>query len=271
MKRFTAPDGADLAYTDPGTGRPLLCLSGLTRNSSDFSYLAPHLPGIRMICLDYRGRGQSAWTGAASYTVPTEAQDALALMDHLGLDSVPILGTSRGGLIGMGLGAMAADRLTALCLNDIGPVIEKSGLDMIKDYVGRNPSAKTMDDAVAMMSTRMAGFEGVPESRWREEAEKHFLETPDGLTINYDPELRTNVVAPQPEIDLWPMFDALAGMPLALIRGVNSDLLSLATADEMARHRPDMVRAEVPGRGHVPFLDEPEALAALRAWLDSFE
>ncbi|MEL7087211.1 MAG: alpha/beta hydrolase, partial [Planctomycetota bacterium] len=181
MKRFTAPDGADLAYTDPGTGRPLLCLSGLTRNSSDFSYLAPHLPGIRMICLDYRGRGQSAWTGAASYTVPTEAQDALALMDHLGLDSVPILGTSRGGLIGMGLGAMAADRLTALCLNDIGPVIEKSGLDMIKDYVGRNPSAKTMDDAVAMMSTRMAGFEGVPESRWREEAEKHFLETPDGL------------------------------------------------------------------------------------------
>ena len=268
MERFTATDGAQLAYSDTGEGRPLLCLSGLTRNSTDFDYLAPRLAGVRMICLDYRGRGQSAWTGAESYTIRIEAQDVLALLNHLKLDAVPVLGTSRGGLIGMLLAATAPNRLSALCLNDIGPVIETKGLDAIKDYVGRRPSAKTLDEAAKALATRLDGFDGVPESRWREEAEKHFVEVADGLDINYDPELRVNVVAPQPEVDLWPLFGTLAGKPLALIRGANSDLLSKTTADEMARHRPDMIRAEVPGRGHVPFLDEPEALTAIKAWLD---
>ena len=73
----------------------------------------------------------------------------------------------------------------------------------------------------------------------------------------------------RPAPDLWPLFDALAGLPLALIRGANSDLLSAATADEMSRRRPDMLRTDVPGRGHVPFLDEPEAVATLAAWLEA--
>ena len=117
----------------------------------------------------------------------------------------------------------------------------------------------------------MEGFEGVPESRWREEVEKHYIETPDGLTINYDPALRDAVLAAgtQPVPDLWPFFDALDGLPLALIRGENSNLLTKATADEMSRRRPDMLRTDVPGRGHVPFLDEPEAVAILREWTKS--
>ncbi len=72
----------------------------------------------------------------------------------------------------------------------------------------------------------------------------------------------------EPGPDPWKLFDALDGLPLALVRGANSDLLSAETADEMQRRRPDMIRAEVPERGHVPFLDEPEALDAIRAWLD---
>ena len=102
---FTAADGARLAYRDEGAGLPVLCLAGLTRNMGDFDYLAPHLSGVRLIRMDYRGRGQSDRTGAATYTVPQEGKDALALLDHLGVDRAAILGTSRGGLIGMLLAA----------------------------------------------------------------------------------------------------------------------------------------------------------------------
>ncbi len=270
MRFFTATDGTHLAYTDEGVGLPLLCLPGLTRTGADFDYLVPHLPPVRLIRPDYRGRGRSGWSGPATYTVPQEAQDVLALMDHLGLNRAAILGTSRGGLIGMGLAAGAHDRVIGLCLNDIGPVIERAGLEQIFDYVGRNPAAPDHEAAARAMAKTMAGFDGVPHSRWLEEARKHFVSTGQGLRITYDPTLRDSFLAafdaPQP--DLWPMFDACGGLPLALIRGANSDLLSAETADEMARRRPDVIRAEVPGRAHIPFLDEPEAVAAIRAWLE---
>ncbi|MCV6594276.1 MAG: alpha/beta hydrolase [Silicimonas sp.] len=270
MPEFSAPDGARLHYTDEGTGMPVLALSGLSRNGSDFDYLAPHLPkGIRLIRMDYRGRGRSEWTGAETYTIPTEAGDALALLDHLGLEQAAVIGTSRGGLIAMVLAGIAKARLTGICLVDIGPELDDAGLDVIRDYIGRNPPQKTHADAIAMRATLLKGFENVPEARWAEEVQKHYIETPDGLQINYDPALRDAILAAgeTPVPDLWPLYDAMAGLPLALIRGVNSDLLSKATADEMARRRPDLIRAEVPGRGHVPFLDEPEALDAIHAWL----
>ena len=102
---------------------------------------------------------------------------------------------------------------------------------------------------------------------------KHYRETADGLEINYDPRLREAVLATadQPMPDLWPLFDALQGVPTGLIRGANSDLLSPETFAEMQRRRPDMIAAEVPGRGHVPFLDEPEAVSVIRAWLEQIE
>jgi pimeloyl-ACP methyl ester carboxylesterase len=270
LQHFTAPDGARLAYRDEGEGLPVLCLAGLTRAGTDFDFLAPHLPGLRVIRADYRGRGGSEWTGAATYTVPQEAKDALDLLDHLGIEQAAIIGTSRGGLIAMMLAATAHDRLLGICFNDIGPVIERAGLEKIFDYVGRNPAAKTMDDLVARMPRTMPGFANVPESRWRAFAERLYAETENGLHIRYDPELRTSFLAAfeGPEVDLWPLFDACAGLPLGLIRGANSDLLSPASAAEMRRRRPDMVFAEVPDRAHVPFLDEPESLAAIRNWLE---
>lgn len=267
MPEFTAPDGTRLYYSDQGEGPVVLALSGLTRNSSDFDYVAPHLKNVRLLRMDYRGRGRSQWSGADTYTVPTEAGDALALLDNLGIAKTAILGTSRGGLIAMVLAATAKDRLSGVCLVDIGPEIAPRGLAMIRNFVGRNPVQKTWAEAAAMRADLMAGFEDVPESRWAEEVRKHYIETPDGLKINYDPEVRTNVVAETPDPDLWPLFDAMQGLPVALIRGANSDLLTAATADEMSRRRPDMIRADVPGRGHVPFLDEGESLSALHQWI----
>jgi pimeloyl-ACP methyl ester carboxylesterase len=271
MPTFTTFDGLSLHYEDDGEGLPLLCLSGLTRTVRDFDYLKPHLPPLRQIRMDYRGRGQSGWSpDPMSYSVPNEAKDAVLLLDHLGIGKAAVLGTSRGGLIGMFLAATAKDRMLGLALNDIGPVIERAGLERIKDYVGRNPSARSYEDLAAAMPRHNPGFDGVSDTRWREEARLHYRATDQGMKITYDPALRTSVVAgfDAPAPDLWPLFDASAGLPLALIRGANSDLLSAATAVEMRRRRPDMIFAEVPDRAHIPFLDEPESLAAIHSWLE---
>lgn len=267
--RFQAEDGASLAYRDEGQGLPVLALSGLTRTGRDFDYVAPHLDGVRLIRPDYRGRGGSEWTGAESYSVPQEARDALALLDHLGIEKAAVLGTSRGGIIGMLLAATAHDRLLGLCLNDVGPVLQREGLEKIFDYIGRNPAGRSLADLAQRLPLAMPGFAHVPASRWLEEVQRHYVETPEGLRINYDPALRESFLAAFDGTppDLWPLFDAAQGLPLALIRGANSELLSAETAAEMRRRRPDMIFAEVPDRGHVPYLDEAESLRAIHAWL----
>ena len=271
MPEFQAQDGTRLHFTDEGNGLPVLCLSGLTRNTGDFDHVAPHLlaQGLRLIRMDYRGRGQSDWAAYESYSIPQEAQDALALLDHLGIDKAAILGTSRGGLIAMTLAFSAKDRLLGVALNDIGPEIAEAGMAVIFDYIGRNPAQKTHEKAARFRAKAWTHFKGVPHARWLAEVRNHYEETPDGLVIKYDPRLRDAVLAGRdaPLPDLWPLYDALAGLPLALLRGDASDLLSAATFDEMRNRRPDAHAATVTGRGHVPFLDEPEALSVLTDWI----
>lgn len=266
---ITTADGTNVAYSDTGTGLPLLCLAGLTRTMADFDYLRPHLPPLRLICMDYRGRGASGWTNAADYTVMQEAQDVLALLNQIGVAQVAILGTSRGGIIGLLLAAIAKDRLRGLCLNDVGPVIERHGLERIAAYVGRNPPVDSHVEMALRMPQAMQGFANVPPGRWLAEAQKHYRETESGLQITYDPVLRDAFVAgldaAQP--DAWPLFDACVDMPVALIRGGNSDLLSMNTVHEMQRRRPDLIFANVPDRAHVPFLDEPKSLQVIRTFL----
>lgn len=139
MPHFTTPDGTKLYYEESGKGIPVLCLAGLTRNTADFDHVAPHMP-VRLIRMDYRGRGQSDWADPTTYTIPQEGTDALALLDHLGIAQAAILGTSRGGLIAMMLAATHKDRLLGVALNDIGPVIEERGMNVVRDYIGRNPA-----------------------------------------------------------------------------------------------------------------------------------
>lgn len=270
MANFKTSDGITLFYTDEGEGLPILCLAGLTRTTADFDYVTPHLGGHRLIKLDYRGRGKSDFDADwKNYIPPIECRDVMELLTHLGLEKVAILGTSRGGLNAMGLALGARDRLLGVALNDIGPFIDPDGLEFIMGYLGRNPASKTYAEAAAAMPRVFAEFEGVPDSRWLEEATKHYRQTETGLKITYDPHLRDAIEAAgaQAAPDLWPFFDAMAGMPVACIRGANSNLLSAATLAEMQKRRPDMVTAVVPGRGHIPFLDEPEAVAALHTWI----
>ena len=274
MAHFTTSDGLSLYYEDEGEGLPILCLPGLTRTTADFEYVTPHLAGNRLIKMDYRGRGKSAFDQSwQNYSLPVEGRDVLELLGHLGLSKAAILGTSRGGMIAMGLAAMAKDHLLGVALNDIGPELDPKGLDFIMVYLGRNPAARTHAEAAAALEHVFADFKGVPSERWLREAQKNYVETDAGLRITYDPRLRDAVEATrdQPLPDLWPFFDAMAGLPLACIRGANSGLFTQETLDKMQARRPDMITAVVPDRGHVPFLDEPEAVAALHKWVEQMK
>ena len=274
MPAFTTSDGVRLCYDDQGDGPAILCLAGLTRNMADFTFLLAHLAGYRVIRMDYRGRGQSDHPeDFMSYNIAREGRDAVELLDHLGLTRVPLIGTSRGGLIAMLLSVTDPDRLNGVVLNDIGPEIDAAGLTRIIDYLGKEPHQADLDAAArALMAGYAADFPGVPLSRWREQAAFLWYDKPGGgLGLRYDPRLRDAMIAQaaaKEPPDLWPLFDGLRDLPLAVIRGANSDLLSRETFAEMAARHPGMIGTTVPDRGHVPFLDEPEALAAIHALLE---
>ena len=270
MRFFTTSDGLRLAYRDQGAGSPLLCLAGLTRNSADFEVVAKLLPGIRIIRQDYRGRGRSDRDrDFRNYNPATEARDAVELLDHLGLKSVPVLGTSRGGIVAMVIAATQRDRISGVILNDIGPDIERTGLNRIAEYLGRQPSAGSIEEAAREMAASSIGFSNVPHERWIEECRCRYDFEDGRPRLNYDPKLRDAVLptfsADPP--DLWPYFDAFEGIPVGLIRGANSDLLSAETVEKMRSRRPDIAVLEVPDRGHCPFLDEPECTAFIRRFL----
>ena len=270
---FHASDGLRLAYRDEGSGPVLLCLAGLTRNMADFDFVARDFADrARIIRLDTRGRGASDFDpDYLNYNLIRESRDALDLLDHLGIAKAAILGTSRGGLIALMLARAHGDRLTGVCLNDIGPAIDPEGLAFIFSYLGVMPTYRTYEEAAdAFVTSTAARFPGVPRSRWRLHAERIWVETAEGLGLRYDRNLRRSLMeqsATGTVEDLWPFFDSLEGKPLALIRGANSDILGAQTVAEMRRRRPDLIYAEVPRRGHVPFLDESEAQAAIAQFL----
>ncbi|MEX0316518.1 MAG: alpha/beta fold hydrolase [Ruegeria sp.] len=274
MAFFTTSDGKQLYFEDTGRGQPLLCLPGLTRCSRDFSFLAPHVTDLRMIAMDYRGRGRSDYDpDHMNYNILREAQDVIELLDHLALERVTILGTSRGGLIALTLAAGHPQRLAGVILNDVGPVVELAGIARIMEYVGKAPTSKTHDEAAHLLKDAAASqFPGVPLEVWRKQAEIQYDATPDGLKLRYDPALYTALVeqaAAGPPPDLWPLFDALNGIPTGVIRGANSDILGPATLAEMHARHLGLISANVPDRGHMPFLDEPQSLDIIRRVLEA--
>lgn len=278
MKNFRTDDGLTLAYEDQGTGIPLLCLAGLTRNMDDFEPVVDQFADrARIIRLDSRGRGASDFADDfMTYSVVQEAADALTLMDHLGLGKVAILGTSRGGLLAMTLAFQHKHRLAGVLLNDIGPDIDAGGLRFIMTYLGEPPPFATLSDAIEGLPARMSpAFRNVTPAQWEAFARRCWSVAPDGrLGLRYDPRLRDAVEAQSEGLeppDLWPLFGLLEGVPLGLIRGANSDLLTAETARKMRGMHPDMDYSEVPDRGHVPFLDEPESIAAITRFLERLQ
>ena len=279
-RRWKSPDGLDLFARDyapgPGVARPpIIAIHGLTRNSADFQAIAPLLAqsGRRVLAVDVRGRGRSDRApDPMTYRPDVYAKDMLALMDQAAIDRAVFVGTSMGGLITMALTALKPRAVVAAILNDIGPEVAPEGLARIAAYSGQPVEIGSWADAAAYAKRINAvAFPHYSDADWDGFARRIFRQQPDGeIGLDYDPDISVPIRAAGAKAlvpNLWPMFRRLAKKPALLVRGANSDLLSATIAEKMRKAAPAMAYVEVPGVGHAPMLDEPEAKAAIFEFL----
>ncbi len=271
-----AADGTPLYACEYGARTrltPVVCLPGLTRNAKDFESVAPGLARARsVVALDFRGRGLSGRADPMTYRPDQEAADTLAVLDNLGISHFAVIGTSRGGIVAMVMAARALDRMAGVAFNDIGPRIDREGLLRIRNYLGKDQPFADWGEAVAALKSTNPGFPGLGEHEWLAFARRVYREQDGRPRADYDMGLSQNFPPPEdiasgkmPE--LWGLFEMLKPLPCLVLRGENSDLLSEATVAEMQTRHPALATATIPRRGHVPFLDEPESLAAIDDWL----
>ena len=260
-------------YDGPDDSAPaVLCLHGLTRNSRDFEELAPHLQTrYRVIAPDFRGRGSSARDpNAENYQPMVYVRDTLALLETAGATSCAIIGTSLGGLVAMMLAAAHRSLVAGIVLNDVGPELDPAGVERIKRYAGRMPPAQSWTEAAQQTRTIYGcAWPDLPPERWARMARRGFREDAAGIPrADADPMIGERLRdSPAGTPDLWPLWAALADVPILAIRGALSDILHPAAFARMKAEKPDLRQLTVPNRGHVPLLDEPDCLRAIDALL----
>ena len=272
---WNSVEGVRLHYRDypgPADQPPILCLPGLTRNARDFETVADRFAGEwRVIAVDFRGRGMSDFDPQPErYAYPFFVADVLKLLDQLGIADAVFVGTSLGGIVTMLLAATDSERIAGALLNDIGPVIEREGLEFIARYLGKERSFASWDEAAAEIAESNADrYPRFTAEDWKAFARRLCDERDGTIRFAYDMRIVDNfhVAMAAPPVDAWPYFRALAGRPVTIVRGELSDLLSRSTAERMVAELPEAELVTVPQTGHAPTLGEPESIAALERLL----
>jgi pimeloyl-ACP methyl ester carboxylesterase len=279
---WTSSDGLNLHYRNypgpEGSGKlPVLCMHGLTRNARDFGLLAEALSATRrVIVTEMRGRGMSDYApDSDTYTPLTYVQDVEKLLAEQGITRFAVVGTSMGGLMAMLMAAASPGRMSAVVMNDIGPEVDASGLSRISGYVGQGRSYPTWVHAArGLAEAHGAAFPDFDLDQWLDMAKRTMVVSQNGrIVFDYDMAIAEPFAKPgnAAPANLWPAFEALAGVPMLLVRGALSDLLSEETVKQMGARNPAMRTVTVPRAGHAPTLDEPEVRAAILALLDGAE
>ena len=261
-------------WGDPASP-PLFCVHGLTRNGRDFDYLARALAeDYRVISVDVPGRGKSGPLDKPEwYHNGTYMQDILALAQHLGLEHFEWVGTSMGGMIGMMIAALAPGKITRMVLNDIGAELTKDGLERIATYVGRIcefPDYATADKTFRQL---LMHFGVRDEEHWAHLMEHSLVKQPDGkVRLAYDPRLGDGfrMLIEQAggikDLSLWMFWDAIK-IPVLIVRGETSDILTRDCAAKMCEANPNASLIEFAGVGHAPTLMESQQIEPVKRWL----
>jgi pimeloyl-ACP methyl ester carboxylesterase len=273
----SAPDGLRLHVREYGprlaAALPVVCLPGLTRTVADFDVLAPALAAAgprRVIALDSRGRGQSEYDrNPENYNLLVELGDLEAVLTALSVGPAVFIGSSRGGLLTMQLGVAHPTHIAGVVLHDIGPVIEPKGLARIRSYVGKLPQPRNFaEGADILRQVFHAQFPNFTSEQWLATAQRAWRMQDGALKPTYDVRIARTLAAidiEQPLPPLWNEFDSLIRVPMLVIRGENSDILSAATLAAMAVRHPGMESIEVPGQGHVPLLEGDDMIGRITA------
>jgi pimeloyl-ACP methyl ester carboxylesterase len=256
----------------------VLCLHGLTRNVADFGFIADHLSArYRVVAPDQRGRGKSQRDPEPSnYRPMTYVADMFALLDHLAIERVAVIGTSMGGIMAMVMGAMQPGRFAGLVLNDIGPEVPPSGMSRLRRTLNdRKPSATWADAALQARRLNEMAFPDYGDDQWAAFARRTYTEDRDGQPVAaFDPAILEGLNATDPSAvppNLWAQWRLLGTIPILAIRGAMSDIISAETLSAMAARHPNLTAVTLANRGHAPMLDEPAAVAAIDEFLKRLE
>jgi pimeloyl-ACP methyl ester carboxylesterase len=252
----------------------LVCVHGLSRQGRDFDTLARDLAReYRVVCPDVVGRGRSdRLADPMGYAIPAYVADMVTLLARLNAQTVYWVGTSMGGLIGLGLASLPNSPVGKLVLNDVGPAIQFAALARIGTYLGLPVHWKTLDEAADALLAISQGFGPHTRDQWLELTRPQLMPDGDGFKPHYDPAIALPFRAVTPEIAaageaaLWAGYDRLQ-VPVLLLRGAESDLLSKDTAQAMTQRGPRAKLVEFAGVGHAPMLVQPEQRQAVRDFL----
>lgn len=263
-----------MAYTEWGerdNPRVVVCVHGLTRNGRDFDRLAAALaPQFRVVCPDIVGRGRSDWLPMyQGYQFPQYVADCVTLLARLDVDEVAWVGSSMGGLIGMMIAAMADSPIQRLVVNDVGPEVARDGLARIASYAGLATDFEDFEQAVDYIAKVSASFGPHSRDEWRE-LTRHVVVQKDGRwLLHYDPgigQATRDAMAQTVTPDLWPLWQAVKA-PTLVLRGAESDILTVETAQRMVTERPGTTLVEFPGVGHAPSLLPAGQIDTIQAFL----
>lgn len=261
-------------WGDPANPRVLICVHGLSRQGRDFDTLARALSGTyRVVCPDVVGRGRSDWlANPMGYQLAQYVADMVTLIARVNATTLDWVGTSMGGLIGLGVAALAGSPLRRLVLNDVGPSIEPASLARIGRYLGQPAHWRTLDEAADALRAISQGFGPHSREQWLALTAPQLQPDGDGFKLRCDPAIAVAFGAATPEFVrageavLWQAYDSLK-LPTLLLRGADSDLLSSATAQAMTQRGPRARRVEFAGVGHAPTLVQPEQVSVVRDFL----
>lgn len=258
----------------PANPKVLLCIHGLARQGRDFDTLAQAMQDeYRVVCPDVVGRGQSDWLAdPMGYQIPGYVADMVTLLARLNADTVHLVGTSMGGLIGVGLAALPGTPLGKLVINDVGPTIQAEALMRIGAYLGMPVRWNTEAEAVAYLRLISASFGPHTDAQWLSLCRPLLRSDGDGFKLHYDPQIALPFRAITPELaamgeaGLWAAWDALT-QPTLLLRGGDSDLLSRETATAMTQRGPKARVVEFAGVGHAPTMVAADQVQVVREFL----
>jgi pimeloyl-ACP methyl ester carboxylesterase len=261
-------------WGDAANPQVLVCVHGLGRQARDFDTLAQAMSDrYRVVCPDVVGRGASDWLrDPAGYVLPTYLADMVTLLARLDAASVHWVGTSMGGLIGLGLASLDSSPVGKLVLNDVGPAIQWQAISRIGEYIGAPVRWSSIDEAADYLWSISSGFGPHTREQWLALTRPQLRPDGDGYKLHYDPAIRVPFAAQTPELTaqgealLWQAYDKLK-IPTLVLRGAESDLLSSATAQAMMQRGPRAKLHEFAGVGHAPMLVQPDQVEVVREFL----